>query len=121
VIFGFQCDGYSGTWDYTQNLGTPAAPQNHWEHSNVACPAPKTWTPNVWHTVQVSYFRDEVGNVTFESVVLDGQQSDFVGASGLAAYSLGWGTTLLTNFQIDGHGTTGSANVYVDNLTVSRW
>ena len=23
VIFGFQCDGWSGTWDYTTNRGTP--------------------------------------------------------------------------------------------------
>jgi len=23
VIFGFQCDGGSGTWDYTENAGTP--------------------------------------------------------------------------------------------------
>jgi hypothetical protein len=121
VIFGFQCNGYAGTWDYTVNLGTPSNPHDHWEHSNVACPAPKTWTAQTWHNFQVSYSRDEAGNVTFESVVLDGQQSDFVGASGNAAFSLGWGATLLTNFQIDGHGTTGSANVYVDNMTVSRW
>jgi hypothetical protein len=26
VIFGVQCDGYSSTWDYTINAGTPAAP-----------------------------------------------------------------------------------------------
>jgi hypothetical protein len=121
VIFGFQCDGYSGTWDYTLNLGTPTVPEGHWEHSNVACPDPKTWTPNTWHNVQVSYSRDAAGNVTYESVVLDGQQSDFIGATGNSAFSLGWGSTLLTNFQIDGHGATGSANVYVDNLSVSRW
>jgi hypothetical protein len=121
VIFGFQCDGYSGTWDYTENLGTPTNPVDKWEHSNVACPDPKTWTPNMWHNVQVSYSRDDSGNVTYESVVLDGQQSDFVAVTGNAAFSLGWAPTLLTNFQIDGRGTTGSANVYVDNLTVTRW
>ena len=22
VIFGFQCDGYTSTWDYTRNAGT---------------------------------------------------------------------------------------------------
>jgi hypothetical protein len=121
VIYGFQCDGYSGTWDYTLNLGTPTNPDGHWEHSNVACPKPETWAANTWHNIQVSYFRDEAGNVTYESVIFDGQQSDFVGATGNSAFSLGWGSTLLTNFQIDGHGATGSANVYVDSLTVSRW
>jgi hypothetical protein len=121
VLYGIQCDGYSGTWDYTINLGTPANHDSHWEHSNVSCPDPKTWTPNVWHNVQMSYYRDDTGNVTYESVVLDGQQSDFVGAYGNSAFSLGWSPTLLTNFQIDGHGDNGSITAYVDNLTISRW
>lgn len=121
VIYGFQCDGYSGTWDYTLNFGTPANPDGHWVHSNVACPDPKTWTPNAWHNVQVSYHRDNGGTVTYDSVVFDGQQSDFVGATGNSAFSLGWGATLLTNFQIDGHGANGSVTAYVDSLTVSRW
>jgi len=121
VIYGFQCDGYSGTWDYTVNLGTPANPEGHWKHSNVTCPDPKTWAPNTWHNIQVSYSRDNAGNVTYDSVVLDGQQSSFVGAAGNSEFSLGWGPTLLTNFQIDGHGANGSVTAYVDNLTVSRW
>jgi hypothetical protein len=121
VIYGFQCDGYAGTWDYTLNMGTPRDPIDKWVHSNVACPDPKTWTPNTWHNVQVSYMRDDVGNVTYESVVLDGQQSDLVGAYGNSAFSLGWGATLLTNFQIDGLGENGAVTAYVDNLTISRW
>ena len=121
IVYGFQCDGYSGTWDYTINLGTPAKHDSHWIHSNVSCPDPKTWAPNTWHNVQVSYHRDDAGNVTYDSVVLDGQQSDLVGASGNSAFSLGWGSTLLTNFQIDGHGGNGSVTAYVDNLTISRW
>jgi hypothetical protein len=28
---------------------------------------------------------------------------------------------LLTNLQVDGLGTSGSPNVYLDNLTISRW
>jgi hypothetical protein len=121
VIYGFQCDGYSGTWDCTINLGTPSKPKGRWEHSNVVCPDPKTWTSNVWHNVQVSYYRDAVGNVTYESVVLDGEQSDLIGAYGNSAFSLGWAPTLLTNFQIDGRGENGSVTAYVDNLTISRW
>jgi len=121
VIYGFQCDGYSGTWDYTINLGTQARPEGHWEHSNVSCPDPKTWTPNAWHNVQVSYHRNDAGDVTYDSVVLDGQQSDLVGAAGNSAFRLGWGPTLLTNFQIDGRGEDGSVTAYIDNLTISRW
>ena len=33
VIYGFQCDGYSGTWDYTVNTGTPSNPVDTWRHS----------------------------------------------------------------------------------------
>jgi len=121
VIYGVQCDGISGTWDYTLNLGTPEQPIDKWIHSNVSCPEPKTWDPNTWHHVQISYSRDGSGNVTYGSVVLDGNQSDFVGATGNSAFALGWGTTLLTNFQVDGLGLEGSITAYLDKLTVSRW
>ena len=121
VIYGVQCDGYSGTWDYTLNAGTPEQPITKWNHSNVLCPAPETWAPNTWHHVELSYSRDSAGNVTYESVSLDGEESNFVDASGNSAFRLGWGTTLLTNFQLDGRGSEGSVTAYVDELTVSRW
>jgi hypothetical protein len=120
VIYGVQCDGYSGTWDYTLNIGSPDHPRDKWNHSNVPCPDPKTWEQHTWHHIQISYSRDG-GTVTYESVVLDGQQSDFVGATGNSAFRLGWGATLLTNFQLDGHGSEGSATAYVDKFTISRW
>jgi len=117
VIYGFQCNGYAGTWDYALNPGQPAG---RWHHSNVACPDPKTWAPNTWHHVQISYSRD--GDiVTYETVALDGQQSDLVGATGNSGSPLGWGQTLLTNFQLDGHGSDGSIGAYLDKLTISRW
>lgn len=90
-------------------------------HSNVPCPDPKTWELNTWHHVQISYTRDGLGDVTYESVVLDGDQADFVGATGNSAFTLGWGPTLLTNFQLDGFGPDGSITAYLDKLTVSRW
>ena len=121
VIYGVQCDGYSGTWDYTVNAGTPSNPVDTWAHTNAPCPRPSTWAANTWHRVQIAYSRDGVGNVTYESAILDGAQSDFQGATGNSAFTLGWGSTLLTNFQIDGLGNTGSTNVYIDNLTVYRW
>lgn len=117
IIYGFQCDGYSGTWDYTLN---PSRTHGGWHHSNVACPDPKTWEPNTWHHVQISYSRD--GDiVTYETVALDGQQSDLVGAKGNSGRPLGWGQTLLTNFQLDGQGSDGSIHAYLDKLTISRW
>src|SRR5205823_10311744 len=33
VIFGFQCDGYTGTWDYNANWTGPDHPTNTWMHS----------------------------------------------------------------------------------------
>jgi len=121
VIYGVQCDGYTGTWDYTLNAGTPASPVDTWVHSNVPCPVPRTWKASTWHHIQLSYFRDSAGNVTYQSVVLDGKASDFVGATGNSAFTLGWASTLLTNFQLDGMGNKGSVTAYVDNLNVYRW
>jgi hypothetical protein len=120
VIFGFQCDGWSGTWDYTMNAGTPQKPVDQWMHTTASC-NPRKWTTNTWHHVQISYSRDSAGNVTYKSVCFDGVQQD-INATALSAFALGWGPALLTNFQVDGStSTAGSAIVYLDNLTVYRW
>jgi hypothetical protein len=71
--------------------------------------------------VQIAYSRDAAGTVTYESATLDGNKTDFQNATGNSAFSLGWSSVLLTNFQIDGLGSNGSTNVYVDNMTVYRW
>lgn len=119
VIYGFQCDGYTRTWDYTQNSGTPTTPSSQWLHSAAPCNL-QTWAQNAWHHVQISYSRDDQGNVTYGSVWLDGVQQD-INASVPSAFALGWGSTLLTNFQVDGLGGYGSATLYLDNFTVYRW
>lgn len=119
VIYGFQCDGWSGTWDYTANEGTPQAPSDQWLHTAFPC-NPRSWTTNTWHHVQVTYSRDEYGTVTYQSVWFDGVEHD-VNATVRSAFALGWGSVLLTNFQIDGYGTSGSSTVYLDNLTVYTW
>jgi hypothetical protein len=120
VIFGFQCDGYSKTWDYTANQGTPTSPNDVWVHSSATC-NPQSWSANAWHHVQISYSHDNSGNVTYESVSLDGAQQT-INATVNSAFALGWGAgALLTNFQIDGMGTSGTTTVYLDNLKIYRW
>lgn len=118
VIFGFQCDGYSGTWDYTKNAGSPTSPKDTWVHSGAKC-NPRSWAVNAWHHVQVSYSRDSSGNVTYKSVWLDGAEQT-INATVPSAFALGWGPVILTNFQVDGLGS-GSATTYLDDLKISRW
>lgn len=120
VIFGFQCDGWSGTWDYTANKGTPQKPLDVWLHSKASC-NPRQWSTNTWHHVQVSYSRDDSGNVTYKSVWLDGTES-VLNVTAPSAFALGWAPTLLTNFQVDGSlATSGIATAYLDELTIYRW
>lgn len=119
VIYGFQCDGYSSTWDYTENAGTPAAPKDTWLHSKQPC-NPRSWALNAWHHFAVEYSRSS-DVVTYETVWLDGipQAIDATVPSG---FSLGWATgTLLINFQLDGLGASGSNVAYLDDVTVTRW
>lgn len=119
VIFGFQCDGWSKTWDYTANSGTPENYTDSWVHSTQACDV-HDWTPNTWHHVQVLYSRDDAGNVTYQTVWLDDVEQD-INATVNSAFALGWGPSLVTNLQVDGMGTSGSSTVYLDNLQVYRW
>ena len=119
VIFGVQCDGYTNTWDYTKNAGAPNYPIDEWVHSSVHC-NPREWSTGVWHHIQIAYSRDRAGNVTYKYVTFDGVQKT-INETVLSAFALGWGSALLTNFQIDGLGGDGSATVYVDNLTIYRW
>jgi hypothetical protein len=119
VIFGFQCDGYAGTWDYTENAGTPETPVDTWVHSTQACD-PRKWTTDAWHHVQISFTRDDAGNVTYNAVWLDGTEQA-LNATVPSAFALGWSSTLLTNFQVDGLGSGGSSTVYLDELTIYRW
>ncbi len=119
VIYGFQCDGWTGTWDYTANLGSPTSPVDRWVHSSQGC-NPKNWSINTWHHVQVQYSRDTVGNVFYNYVTFDGVQQ-WIGIKAMSAFALGWGPTLLTNFQVDGSNAGGSSIVYLDNTVVYRW
>lgn len=119
IIFGVQCDGWSGTWDYTTNAGTAQKPLDQWLHSNQSC-NPRQWSTNTWHHVQMSYSRDDQGYVTYKSVWLDGAEQE-LNVTTFSSFALGWGPALLTNLQIDGIGASGSSTVYLDNLSVTRW
>jgi hypothetical protein len=71
--------------------------------------------------VQIGYSRDDVGNVTYQAVWLDGVKYP-INATVNSAFSLGWASgVLVANFQVDGIGTSGSSTLYVDNLTMYRW
>jgi hypothetical protein len=119
AIFGFQCDGYNNTWDYTENKGTPQNPIVAWDKSTASC-NPRSWSINTWHHVQISYSRDSAGNVTYKSVWLDDAQEN-INITVNSAFALGWAPALLTNFQVDGVGASGSNTVYLDDLTIYRW
>jgi hypothetical protein len=118
AIFGFQCDGWNGTWDYTKNAGTPTAPVDTWVKSSQPC-NPRQWSVNTWHHVQVAYSRDNSGNINYQTVWLDDVPQQ-INATVNSAFALGWAPTLLTNFQVDGIGN-GQAIVFLDDLIVYRW
>jgi hypothetical protein len=119
VIYGFQCDGDHGTWDYSSNV---SGLHSHisWLHSTQPC-NPNKWARNAWHHVQISYSRDEVGHVTYHSVWLDGVEAP-INQTVPTAESLGWAHgDLLLNFQVDGIAGSNASVIYVDNLSVARW
>lgn len=118
VIYGFQCNGATLTWDYTANQGTLAKPVDAWVHSNQPCNL-QSWSKEQWHHIQISYSRDDSGNVTYNSVWVDNVQEP-VNATVSSVFSLHWTPALLTNFQIDGN-NSGSNTVYLDKLVISRW
>ena len=118
AIFGFQCDGYTGTWDFTKNAGTPQNPVDQWVHTGAGC-NPGNWSRNIWHHVQVEYSRDQYGKVTYKTVYFDGNASQ-IWATVPSAFALGWAPALLTNLQVDGR-NSGSINAYLDNVTIYRW
>jgi hypothetical protein len=119
VIYGVQCDGYTGTWDVTQNAGSPQNYNDQWVHTGAPCNI-RSWGRSEWHHIQMLYSRDSSGNVTYKTFWHDGIAQQ-IWMTVPSAFALGWGPTLLTNFQIDGLGSGGNVTVLLDDLTVSRW
>jgi hypothetical protein len=113
VIYAFQCSGNSQMWEYS---GAGAK----WVQSSQPCNV-SNWQTNAWHHVQISYSRDDSGNVTYNSVWLDGTEQP-INATVPSSFPLGWQVGVVqTQFQLDGLGASGGATVAVDNLTIYRW
>jgi hypothetical protein len=70
--------------------------------------------------VQVSYSRDDAGNVTYHSVWLDGVEAP-INQTVNSDFDLRWAPVLIANFQVDGLGAIGSSTLYLDDLTLYRW
>lgn len=120
VIFGVQCDGWSGKWAYTRNAGSPSNPQPDWVNSSAPC-NPRTWSTGKWHHVQMLYSRNDSGTVTYKYAWLDGNR-ETIWATVPDAFRLGWGSEITTQFQVDGHNVgNGESTVYLDDVTISRW
>ena len=119
VVFGVQCDTYTGTWDYNANWTGPTKPSSTWMHSSAPCNI-RSWGRNQWHHIQFSYSRTDWGVVTYRAVYVDGLEQP-INATVPSAYALGWAPVLLTNFQVDGLGGSGSVTLYLDDLTIYRW
>lgn len=120
IIYAFQCDGWRGTWDYSENAGTASQQNVTWVSAKGTTCNPRKWTTNTWHHVQVWYSRDNSGNVTYHSVWFDNVEQP-INETVFSEFDLGWAPLLLTNFQLDGYGSSGSGAAYLDNLTVYRW
>jgi hypothetical protein len=119
AIFGFQCDGYNSTWDVTKNAGSPTHPVDTWVKSGAHC-NPREWSTSTWHHVQVYYSRTSSGAITYHTVWLDGTEQS-INMTVSSAFALGWAPSLLTNFQIDGIGSSGSTTLYLDKVVIYRW
>jgi hypothetical protein len=118
VFIGIQCDGYTGTWDYTENLGSASHPKGHWAHSKAAC-NPRSWSQDTWHHIQASYSRTSTGEITYKTIYMDGV-AHTLNATVFGARASGWGPVLMTQFQIDSRDSS-TITAYLDDLTIYRW
>jgi len=117
LIFGTQCAGTDGKWQYT----TDDSGTDTWNPSSFACAVPSTWAANAWHHAQIAVYR--VGAVAYyDSVTFDGKTYD-LNDSGNSSFALAWALgDLVLNFQVDGKGASGSVPAfYVDGLTEIYW
>jgi hypothetical protein len=119
LLVGVQCDGYRGHWDYTVNAGSASNVKPQWVSKSGTSCNPQQWSRHTWHHVQFSFSRDDSGTITYKSIWFDGAEIA-LNEQAFGAADLGWGPTIMTQFQVDGYGSSGTTTVYLDNLTISR-
>jgi hypothetical protein len=120
VLSGIQCDGWTGQWAYNANQGSASSLKLAWvKKSGTSC-NPQKWSQYTWHHVQFSLTRDGSGYITYHSVWLDGVETP-LNVTVYGAASLGWGAAVVTQFQVDGYGSSGHVTAYLDSLKISMW
>jgi hypothetical protein len=45
ILYGFQCNGWSSTWDFSTNRGSASSPKPHWVNTSAYC-NPHSWGTN---------------------------------------------------------------------------
>jgi hypothetical protein len=114
-IFGVQCNSNDGAWDITKQ-----DTQCHWIPSS-AKGNPKNFPLNTWLHFEIASHRDDVGNITYDSVHFNGATQK-INTTLPSARNLGWGLgACLVNFQLGGTGVSGSIVAYANNLQVAKW
>ena len=120
ILYGFQCNGWTSTWDFSTNRGSATSPKPQWVSTSSYC-NPHSWGANQWHHIQILYSRNDSGWVTYKTVTLDGKVFN-IWITAYSAYSLGWGPSLVANVQVDGSSSgSGGSHVFLDDMIVYRW
>ena len=120
VLIGFQCDGYTGKWAYNANHGSASSPKIAWVSKSGTSCNPRSWSQNKWHHVQASFYRSSGGTVTYHSIWFDGVETK-LDVQQFAAADLNWDPVIVTQFQVDGLGSSGTVTAYLDSLSISAW
>jgi hypothetical protein len=115
-IFGVQANKNSGKWDITKQ-----DTQCHWVPSS-AKGDPTQWPTKQWLHFEIASHRDDLGNITYDAVHLNGVTQQ-IGTVLPSARNIGWTKGhLLVNVQLGGASSgSGSIRCYGSNLQVARW
>ncbi|MGH9503043.1 MAG: hypothetical protein ACRD20_09345 [Terriglobales bacterium] len=117
IIYGTQMNFRVNKWDYTTNVGGAS----RWNHSNIAASKANIVVAPAWNDLTITYHRDDTGLVTYDSVDLNGTETEFSGASGPSNFALHDSPVgaIFSNFQVDGDSTAATTTVYLDEFSVA--
>lgn len=108
-----------GVWQTSPNGSS-------WQTSNATC-SRSEFSAGAWHHVQIQNQHEaEPGTgITYGSVSVDEGTPQALTCGSEActgtAQSLGWGSVIGPNFQLDGGNGTGTVHAYVDAMSVFYW